>query len=238
MRMKEITAMKRLRRSCRRACTWTAAALVVAAFILAPSAGAHFANPRYSALDNCSRPVDPISLVYYGDAAANFRVTQDLRRHTGWFDVGGDGGQRVPDGHGNCMVMWDALADHHNVPPSGRFHIRIWSGNGEANHKDEQGRYETIGTPHHEDYHRPDVIPPIEGCGVRGGHAVDMGTKENPTREGSGFDQGRRRIRQRVNTRRHDVKLVYLGNTRAFRQCDGEDAGSNGNVLWVSIGNH
>jgi hypothetical protein len=96
-------------------------------------------------------------------------------------------------------------------------------------HRDSNGRWETVGTPHHEDF----VVP----CG----HAVDKGAvdrKNYRTRQGSGFDQGRRKIRQKVNNRNHDIKIRYLGNTTSFKQCDGDYAGSNGNVLWVSMGRH
>lgn len=202
----------------------------------AVSADAHFTQPKYSykTSGSCQGPTDPVSLVYYGDAARSVRTVMDIKKHLGWIPRNADS-QYIRD-HGDCRGMY---TDPGSAPnDKTRFHVRIWG----MQSKDTHGRWETVGTPHHEDW-IPFEKDPSCGKPFGGKHAVDKGAVDTDkpsdrTREGSGFDQGRRKIRQKVNTRQHDIKLVDARNTRSFVQCDGDPAGSNGNVLWVSMGRH
>lgn len=216
-------------------CPFATILLVVAALGTGlPSATeAHFPYPKYSYSSggNCQGPTDPVSLVYYGSAATSVRTRKDIQRHLGWIPRGG-GVQYIRD-HSDCRGMY---TDPGSAPnDKTRFHVRLWG----IQHRDTEGRWETVGTPHHEDWVK---FPQCGSYPGDGGHAVDKGAVDRKpsdrTPEGSGFDQGRRKIRQKVNTRRHDIKIRWFGNTRSFIQCDGDPAGSNGNLLWVSMGRH
>lgn len=71
-----------------------------------------------------------------------------------------------------------------------------------------------------------------DGCGFPGSHAVDS---NGPN--GSGFDMGRRQLREKYGETAHDRNQVLWGNTRNFLQCDGDLAGSNGYGLRLEINN-
>jgi hypothetical protein len=77
------------------------------------------------------------------------------------------------------------------------------------------------GDAHHEDF--------VWYCG----HAVDKGGLSNGL--SSGFDQGRRAIYDAFHGVHDCAGATYWGNTREFKQCDGDYAGSNGNVGWWRI---
>jgi hypothetical protein len=210
--------------------------VLVATIVLSAvvTADAHFTQPKYSyKTSGCQGPTDPVSLVYYGDAARSVRTVMDIKKHLGWTPRNASG-QYIRD-HGDCRGMYTDPADGPNDKT--RYHVRIWG----MQSKDTKGRWETVGTPHHEDWIANS--PGNPGCGL-GKHAVDKGAvdtddpDDDTSPEGSGFDQGRRKIRQKVNTRQHDIKFVDFRNTQSFIQCDGDPAGSNGNVLWVSMGRH
>lgn len=207
---------------------------LVGVLAVGPPAGAHFPQPKYSYSKGgtCQSPTDPVSLVYYGSGARSTRTYKDIQKHLGWTARGADS-QYIRD-HADCRGMYTDPGSGPNNKT--RFHLRLWG----MQHQDSNGRWETVGTPHHEDWVK---WPECGSYPTDGGHAVDKGAvdTDNPndrTREGSGFDQGRRKIRQKVNTRQHDIKLVDFRNTKSFIQCDGDPAGSNGNVLWVSMGRH
>ena len=192
--------------------------LAVVALSAAPSpasASWERSNFSYSSSDcRKEKASDPVGVVFYGTAAYEWYMVGHIRWHTGWR---GSHGAR----------QW--IRDEHQCDPTdfgassgkfSRFHIRIWQ---KASRY--KGVYTTVGTPHHEDF---------TYCG----HAVDKGTKENPTSNGSGFDWGRRELVAKFRTRgaRHRVTDHYWGNTRSFKQCDGDWAGSNGNVAWIQVG--
>jgi hypothetical protein len=212
--------------------------VVIGLVLLAsPRADAHFAASlyTYSASDcRASSFVDPINAIFWGGAAGVSNAAEQIEDHTlfsygledGWI-VNPAGGPQYFRDHGNCTSMDTDRADA-NVGPYSRFHIRL---EGLSNHGG-PGRM-TIGDAHHEDY-----IAPFQGCGVLGGHAVDKGTKENPTPQGSGFDQGRRRLVKafRKYGRHHEVSVVSAGNTDPRKQCDGDWAGSDGKVAFFNVG--
>ena len=75
------------------------------------------------------------------------------------------------------------------------------------------------GDAHHEDT----IVYP--GC-----HAVDANGPD-----GSGFDQGRRRLRELFAAGGHGWRSQFWGNTRSFRQCDGDYAGSDGYVVFLRV---
>ena len=104
------------------------------------------------------------------------------------------------------------------IPLSQRATFRRASGFGRAG-RDITGRHR--GDAHHEDL--------IWYCG----HAVDKGGGSSGL--ASGFDQGRQAIDQGLAGSHTFGGTTYWGNTRQFKQCDGDYAGSNGNVTWWRI---
>jgi hypothetical protein len=208
-----------------------AAVLVLAGLALgAVSAEAHWERSEYSYSAGCGSGdhVDPIGVVFFGSAGHIFPVRRDVAKHTGWNSYPLQGNQFIRD-HGGCRGVDAQLASNHGIPLS-RFHVRLW----QKVHPDQKGRWETVGTPHHEDW--------VQSCkGGRGGHAIDKGAvdrgQEWRTRTGSGFDWGRRTLVEDYRgSRHHQVSNAYWGNTASKKQCDGDYAGSNGNVAWVSVG--
>jgi hypothetical protein len=98
-----------------------------------------------------------------------------------------------------------------------RFHVRVKR----TLHEDATWGVTARGDAHHEDL--------IWYCG----HAVDKGGGSSGL--ASGFDQGRRAIDQGLAGSHTFGGTTYWGNTRQFKQCDGDYAGSNGNVTWWRI---
>jgi hypothetical protein len=212
-------------------------ALVAGVVMLAGLAGgqpaaAHFSPVMYSrAANNCGKRVDPIGIIFYGSAATFPNVLAHVEAHTGWDNHSGSRQDFID--HGRCREMDGQVAQPGAIPvvPTSRFHMRLK----QAFHHDKLGRWEVYATPHHEDlsksftpFHPSHII-----C-----HAVDKGSVENPTPQGSGFDQGRRRWTSIIRNKlphHHHVTKVYWGNTASFKQCDGDSAGSNGWVNWISI---
>ena len=116
--------------------------------------------------------------------------------------------------HAACGPMYGQRADGR----WSRYHVRVRR----TAQADPRWGITAVGTPHHEDW--------ITTCG----HAVDRGG--GSTGEASGFDQGRQRVHEALRGTHHTFAgSTYWGNTRQFRQCDGDWAGSNGYVHWWSV---
>lgn len=202
------------------------AGLLVTSMLLVPAAMGHFDRPWYTYGDSgCEHREDPINVIFYGTAATNHHVFEHTIRHTGWQETGGDlngGDQYIKDRHTGCARNYEQIASG----SGSRFHVRFF-GNP---HKDDKGRWETSADPHHEDLVAPPQCFPA-------GHAVDKGTKEEPTENGSGFDWGRRELdAQYYSPHHHPVYYERGKNTRSFEQCDGDEAGSNGTIAWIRVG--
>ncbi|MGH2989056.1 MAG: hypothetical protein ACRDMA_04215 [Solirubrobacterales bacterium] len=162
--------------------------------------------------------VDPVTLLFEGGEAHAANVARAFEVHLGWFNQSG-GGQRlrvkVNATQYSCKFMDAQRANGGST--SARTHARLWHvpASGGANHQ-------VAATPHHEDFVLT-CIPPR--------HAVD---KNGPN--GSGFDRGRQAVANAFEANRHSRQHQSWGNTRNFRQCDGDLAGSNGNGVKIGMG--
>jgi hypothetical protein len=199
--------------------------------LLGGSAGrAHFQTYEYT-LRGCpaayERQVDPINIVYtgYADAA---RTVNHIGHHTSW-DRGGGGTQSFSS-HGVCGEMYAQKATGCGVFNLGtiacdRFHIRVKK----TYHSDGTLGATTRGDAHHEDW----VDSVWTDCWP-GNHAVDSNGSN-----GSGFDQGRRQMRMAFrdgyDAGNHWWFSRYWGNTRNFKQCDGDYAGSDGYTVYIRL---
>jgi hypothetical protein len=117
--------------------------------------------------------------------------------------------------HGVCAEMAGQLAS--GAIFQSRTHIRILH----TFDSDPTWGITARGDAHHEDL--------VWYCG----HAVDKGGVSSGL--SSGFDQGRRAIYDALEGIHTYGGTTYWGNTREFKQCDGDYAGSNGNVGWWRI---
>jgi len=188
---------------------WALVAGMSLALLAASPARADFSSSEYTYGD-CSADsrVDPINFVWYGATAYASNSGVHTQAHTGWSNT--DGSSQVFFTHGSCRSNNTQRASAGGS--STRFHIRLF----QTYHLDDEGRFETVGAAHHEDY----VFP----CG----HAVDSNGDA-----GSGFDQGKLELFSRLyGTHHYYGANAYWGNTISMRQCDGDYAGSNGYVIW------
>ena len=196
-----------------RRCIVAALALVVwgLALLAPPDARAHWRSYPYS-LKACpaesAHQVDPVTVLFYRHGWA-LRSLNHIEYHTGWHNESGST-QRFQS-HGRCGRMHGQRASRCGMCT--RFHVRVRR----TYHGDGTLGITSLATPHHEDW--------VWYCG----HAVDKNGAE-----GSGFDQGRRRLSYLMG-RRHGSSLRYWGNDRDFKQCDGDYAGSNGYVRYIPI---
>jgi hypothetical protein len=152
---------------------------------------------------------DPVNVVFHGWGTWG-RAAGQVESHAGWTTTSGSTQSFVD--HGTCRPF-------HAQRASGlgsRFHLRV-----RGQHRDELLGWISLGAVHHEDL----VLLPLP-CG----HAVDS---NGPA--GSGFDQGRDELRDRLTAAGHASFLGWWGNTQSFKQCDGDYAGSDGWVLFVEL---
>jgi hypothetical protein len=196
--------------------------LCLAVLAGAPALEAHFSSGLYShKRSDCESRTDPITVVFYGYADAD-RTNNHIKFHAGW--GGGTGGGQHFASHGVC----GAGTRHAESGTFTRYHIRMRK----TYHGDATWATTTTGTPHHEDW--------VSTCNWGlGGHAVDKGGVSQSGSNWSGFDMGRKRIFQALygKTGHNFAGSVNWGNTREFKQCDGDKAGSNGTVFWFRIPN-
>lgn len=159
---------------------------------------------------------DPVGALFEGSAAGVSNVASQIRRrdHGNWpFESGtGTQGMYVHDndspGH-FCRANEDAPTQGGTT----KSHIRLWKSNAP------NVPIKTAGTPHRED---------LVSCG----HAV---ISNQETGGESGFDIARRDLRDEFRQAGHVASDVYVGNTQAIQQCDGEYASSNGNRAIITI---
>lgn len=164
---------------------------------------------------------DPVGALFVGTQAYAANVASQVANHAGWSDgSSSDHWLWVHLGNNQygCRKTNEQRADHGDLPPSGRYHIRLWwipaSGGDQK---------KTVGTPHHEDF-RWVCFPPS--------HAVDSNGSD-----GSGFDRGRHALKDAFIQGGHGVSSEYWGNTANFHQCDGDWAGSDGWGVRITV-NH
>jgi hypothetical protein len=181
-------------------------AAVALGLVAAMPASANFSTSHYTYKTDCSTAQDPINYVFWGPSAWWSNAAAHVQHHTDWTNT--SGGRQTNYAHGICYYMGTQRASG----SLSRYHVRFfWA------HDDGAGRYFTAADPHHEDF--------VWYCG----HAVDSNGSN-----GSGFDQGRRRLNYLMGFG-HSTTTNYWGNTRNFKQCDGDWAGSNGYVGWAWI---
>lgn len=201
----------------------SACACALALALVAPAQAAKSPWYTYAKGTGCSRQVDPVNVIFFGRDATAARTDAFVGRYMGW---------GVTDSSTQGFVTPRCrLARHQRADGDGndsRNHVRLR----QRDRRRGQRRRFTMGDAHHEDF---TGRGPFGGCGLGGGHAVDKGSVKERTPEGSGFDQGRRLMANRWAQRGRYVKYVYKGNTRAFQQCDGDKAGSDGWVAYMSI---
>lgn len=205
------------------------------------SASAHYRDPHYTykTHENCfhatrRRTTDAITVVFYGSGATFDPTLREMVRHMGWLPRSRGEQNQWYRGHDACMESRGHLGSRPGYHPVSRWHVRFQpSLSGGNPHRDTEGRFEVATTPHHEDIIvRNDDWP----C-----HAVDKGAvdrgREYRTANGSGFDQGRTRVRRAfVRSHHHRITNSRVGNTISQIQCDGDPAGSNGLQTWILLG--
>jgi hypothetical protein len=197
------------------------AGALIAVLACAAAASAHFDTAGQYTHKGCpgtsSNRIDPINIVFYNWGTYD-RAARSTEAHAGWYDQGGSGQYFVD--HGNCYFMHTQRAQ--SGVASSRFHIRF-----RGQHSDTLWGWTTTGDAHHED-----LVFGFSGCwdnGGWGGHAVDA---NGPN--GSGFDQGRRELRTRIEAGGHSWFSQQWGNTQNFQQCDGDWARSDGTVVFLN----
>jgi len=180
----------------------------------------------YTKGTNCAdkKQVDPINVVFYGRDATAGRTDAFVDKYMGWGDATDSGTQ-------GFLTPRCRLAVHQRADGSTREtrnHVRLR----QRERRKGARRHFTVGDAHHEDL---SGRGPFNGCGIRGKHAVSEGSVREPSSNGSGFDQGRELMANRWEARGRRVTKPFKGNTHAFEQCDGDFAGSDGRVAYMTI---
>lgn len=182
-------------------------------------ASGHFVQSSYTfGANGCTveQRSDPVNMIFYGSRATAALTNFTVQISAGW--TSGTGSDQWLQSHGDCYHF-------HYQTASGlltRYHIRMWQMPG----LDLKNRYITYGAVHHEDF----VVG--NGCGIPGSHAVDA---DGP--QGSGFDQGRQRLGQYLGDAGFVLgEIDWWQNIQSFRQCDGDNARSDGFVFWYRLG--
>ena len=194
----------------------TLAAALAALAALAGAAGgpaeAHFDTSSRYTHRSCpavaESQVDPVNVVFH-EWGTWGRAASQIESHAGWTATSGSP-QFFAD-HGGCHEVHAQRASGEGT----RFHVRL-----RGQHADASLRWVAVGAAHHEDVV---VFPPC-------GHAVDSNGPE-----GSGFDQGRDELERRFLAAGHSTRRAWWGNTRSFKQCDGDYAASDGWVVYVRL---
>lgn len=195
-----------------------------------PATGAAFGPYSYS--DSlCTRPVDPVNVLFLGDWST---VQTHAADHGGWGVNGGDS-QNFWD-HGRCQPMNQASASNGVAQP--RFHMRYRTGSLDAAGRtfdvDPYWGMYTGATVHHEDL----VVD--ANCKNVFGHAVDDQSETGGSGifawEG-GFNRGRADILKNwwSNGGGHIAESLTQnwGNNGPRVQCNGNVAWSDGVVYYI-----
>lgn len=192
-----------------RGATW--AAVAVALSVVVPAgASADFSSGSYSHSSSaCNSSVDPITHVIYGYGARYPVARAQQQASTGW--SGDDTSSQYGNSHGFCTNM-DGES-YSGCDTCSRDHERY----NQTHHQDAVGRYETVGTPHHDRLTWP-------GCGLIPAHV------------GENYNGIRNNVMQAMSNRGFAFTWQYWGNTQPQRQCDGSNSSSDGWVGWSNIG--
>jgi hypothetical protein len=204
------------RRSLLSGCGLAGLALIATVLLLPTGASGFpwFSYP-YTGNTSCGGAIDPVNLVFDGSAGTPTNTLQEIQGHSGWSNTSGSAQALYVNGAPGyyvCRRMNGQRASAGST--SSRYHVRVYGIPGAS------GRL-VAGSAHHEDF--------VWYCG----HAVDKNGSN-----GSGFDQGRRQLVNKFQASgTHSTTGKWWGNTRNFRQCDGDLAGSDGIGVVVGM-NH
>jgi hypothetical protein len=149
-----------------------------------------------------------VNLVFDGTYGSVSNTVRGIENHNNWTNTSGSSQNLAVATNTSGSYVCNAMNAQRADGTFSRFHVRIW------NIPAATGRL-VAGSAHHEDW----VTWPPPPCG----HAVDSNGSN-----GSGFDQGRRKLVDGWQAHGHSANGVWWGNTRNFRQCDGDLAGSDG----------
>jgi hypothetical protein len=152
---------------------------------------------------------DPVNVVFHAWGTWG-RAQGQVESHAGWRSSSGSA--QVFLDHGGCSPQHTQRASGEGS----RYHVRA-----RGEHWDTALGWAALAAAHHEDL----VLFPLP-CG----HAVDSNGSA-----GSGFDQGRDELERRFRDAGHTTSRVWWGNTRSFKQCDGDYAASDGWTLFVRL---
>lgn len=186
--------------------------LVIVAGLLGvttPPAFAHFSSGIYTYSGSCtsSNRTDPVNLVFYQSATGS-RTLNHIQFHTGWTNTSGSSQKFLT--HSECYSMSGQRAS--GGLTSSRWHVRVR----QTYHSDTTWGTTSAGAAHWENYHS------LLNC-----HYVTQ----------NGFNEGRMIVVEKlVNQGGHNTAgTTDWGNTQRMRQCNGNDAWSNGIVYWIAI---
>lgn len=123
---------------------WWVVGLTVAGFVAtAGPAAADFSSGSYSHSSSaCNSSVGPITHVIYGYTASYSIARAQQQASTGW--SGDDSASQYANSHGYCTPMNGE--SYSACDTCNRDHERY----NQTHHPDALGRYETVGTPHHD----------------------------------------------------------------------------------------
>jgi hypothetical protein len=206
----------------------------VVASVLLVGAAAHAGFPDMSRPytqstdgDCIDDAIDPINILFIGGRAGVDGVANNFAQHDPIYGPGQGSTQRlqrrISDSPLDYRCHTQDAQRANGATDETRHHVRLWfipASSGSDT--------KTVGDGHHEDWRE---WPACGDYPTDGDHAVDANGSN-----GSGFDKGRRRIRDQFADGGHYVENPYWGNDHPFQQCDGEWASSNGNGARIWVG--
>lgn len=153
--------------------------------------------------------VDPINVAWRGSDGGISNVQDLLVQHADWGNrSGSEQNLKVHDNPSgyDCKTQGEQRSDGSNFENT-RYHTRLWF---IPNSRDEPEK-KTVGDAHFEELQCP-------------GHKTVS------------FDAGRDRVINRMSNAGHSLNYDYWGNSRSFRQCDGDYVGSGGAGYYIGAG--
>lgn len=183
--------------------------------MMAASAEAAFSSGDYShgSYPCSSASVDPITHVVYGSRARYSRTRIEIQASTGWSadDNADQWANSFGGGQWQCTQMDGEV--YSGPATASRYHERL----NQTAELDNLGRFETVGTPHH------DLLVWWD-CGIVPRHVADD------------YSGARNIIMGAMNARGYGYSWQWWGNSEPQRQCDGRRTSADGWVGWSNIG--
>jgi hypothetical protein len=189
---------------------WVVAFVVGVVAIVPSAAQAAFDSGSYShSSAACNSSIDPITHVIYGYTAFYALARAQQQASTGW--SGDDSASQFANSSGFCTNLDGESYSACDV--CNRDHERY----NQTHEQDTLGRYETVGTPHHDRV----VFP---GCGVIPKHVAES------------FSGTRNTVMLAMSNHGFAYTWQWWGNTQPQHQCDGSWVSADGWVGWSNIG--